>query len=117
MHARTHMRTQCKKEVEEYLVQHGDLGVPVSVMDMAAVSALLASAEVCCPPLTVLLSTHILLARCYYCEPLFKILRVCESENMLVCLYIRATQQYQGTVKVQFLHFNRTQVWSNLIIL
>jgi len=64
-HTHTHMHT-VEGKVVEYLVQRGDLGVPVSVMDRAVVSAVLALAEVCCPPLgsvrAVLLSPHILLA-------------------------------------------------------
>lgn len=54
--------------VVEYLVQRRDLGVAVSVMDMAVISAVLAFAEFCCLPLgsvrPVLLSSHILLACC-----------------------------------------------------
>lgn len=41
----------CGGQVAEYLVQCGDLAVPVSVMDMALVSALLAFAVARRPPL------------------------------------------------------------------
>lgn len=67
LHSITHSHTHTlfsRWDVVEYLVQHGNLGVPVSVMYMAVV---LACAGACCPPLgsvrPALLSPHILLTR------------------------------------------------------
>lgn len=61
----THMcgRSQRNRKQEEYLVAAGDAGV--SVMDTAAVSAALARMVERRP--LVLLSTHVLLARCRRC--------------------------------------------------
>lgn len=70
---------------------HRDLGLPMSVMDMAIVSAVLASAGVCCPPPTVLLSTHILLASCYYCYSLKS-----------VCACVCVNMKYQIVVELAF---------------
>lgn len=95
-------------------MQHGDLGVPVSVMDMAVVSAVLAFAGVCCPPLgsvrRVLLSPHILLARFYCCEPFFK-------SSLCACACLSVRERKKKTSLFVRVHVQQCQINVKVCIL
>ena len=124
----------CVATFRSILEQRGDLGVPVSVMDMAVVSAMLAFAEVCCPPLgsvrPVLLSPHILLARRCCCKPCFLIWCVCACVCVGMCVSVRArerkrertclfacVQRYQITLQALRLLWKEKWVWSNVCLI